>query len=95
MFSTGTSTAACTPLRDQALGALHHESKGRVAPRQDAGGAVGDVRIVVDEHVQMLLIGLRIGAFDDLDEQVRRGHGAHAPDDADDFSSVYQMTPPE
>ena len=50
---------------------------------QDRCGTVGDSRIAVDEHMDVILILGGLGAVDDLGEKIRRGQGAHPPHDTD------------
>lgn len=49
---------------------------------QDAGGTVGNLRIAPDEHPQVLLVGLGLGAVDDPLVKGIGGLGAHTAQDA-------------
>ena len=67
----------------QELGAGQQVLKDFLLPSaQDAGGAVGDLGVAPDEHPQVLLVGLGLGAVDDPLVKGVGGLGSHAPQHA-------------
>ena len=67
--------------------------RGVCAAGEQCRGAVGYIRIAVDNDMQMLLIARSRGAVYDLCEQVRRCSRTHAADDPDNFFS-HKTHPP-
>ena len=68
---------------DRTAGILGTPDQARLVwGAQDAGGAVGNLRIAPDEHPQVLLVGLGLGAVDDPLVKGIGGLGAHTAQDA-------------
>ena len=81
------------PIRLQHPGAFLHLGQGILAATEQGGGAVGNGGVVVNDHMQVILVAGGLGMGDDLAEQVRCGQRPHTADDANGFLVHRHVSP--